>query len=65
MPAGTALSGGVSAVRIVGVDPRPCTAGEALNLLDACVEIPMTGTGAGLNAAVAASLALYKLAGLV
>ncbi|WP_241838228.1 hypothetical protein [Streptomyces sp. CB03234] len=49
----------------MGVDPRPCTAGEALNLLDACVEIPMTGTGAGLNAAVAASLALYKLAGLV
>jgi tRNA (guanosine-2'-O-)-methyltransferase len=29
------------------------------------VEIPMIGTGAGLNVAVAGSLALHKLAGLL
>jgi len=34
-------------------------------LLDAVVEIPMVGQGASLNVAVAASLVLYKLAGLV
>ncbi|TDC09960.1 TrmH family RNA methyltransferase [Nonomuraea longispora] len=38
--------------------------GEALDLLDAVVEIPMIGTGASLNVAVAGSLVLYKLAGL-
>jgi tRNA (guanosine-2'-O-)-methyltransferase len=38
---------------------------EALNLLDVCVEIPMVGTGASLNVAVAGSLVLYKLAGLL
>lgn len=38
---------------------------EALDRLDACVEIPMVGTGASLNVAVAGSLALYKLAGLL
>ncbi|GAA1361105.1 hypothetical protein [Streptomyces beijiangensis] len=38
---------------------------EALDLLDACVEIPMIGTGASLNVAVVDSLALYKLAGLL
>ncbi|WP_329125954.1 TrmH family RNA methyltransferase [Streptomyces sp. NBC_01465] len=38
---------------------------EALDLLDVCVEIPMIGTGASLNVAVAGSLALYKLAGLL
>ncbi|WP_119730617.1 TrmH family RNA methyltransferase [Thermomonospora amylolytica] len=37
---------------------------EALDLLDA-VEIPMVGTGHSLNVAVAGSLVLYKLAGLV
>lgn len=37
---------------------------EALDLLDAVVEIPMIGTGASLNVAVAGSLVLYKLAGL-
>jgi tRNA (guanosine-2'-O-)-methyltransferase len=37
---------------------------EALNLLDDVVEIPMVGSGASLNAAVAGSLVLYKLAGL-
>ncbi|MGW3241387.1 TrmH family RNA methyltransferase [Streptomyces sp. NPDC001070] len=38
---------------------------EALDLLDLAVEIPMVGTGASLNVAVAGSLALYKLAGLL
>jgi tRNA (guanosine-2'-O-)-methyltransferase len=36
----------------------------ALDLLDEAVEIPMIGTGASLNVAVAGSLALYKLAGM-
>jgi tRNA (guanosine-2'-O-)-methyltransferase len=31
---------------------------------DACVEIPMVGTGASLNVAVAGSLVLYRLAGM-
>jgi tRNA (guanosine-2'-O-)-methyltransferase len=38
---------------------------EALDLLDAAVEIPMIGTGASLNVSVAGSLVLYKLAGLI
>ncbi|MCQ4206404.1 TrmH family RNA methyltransferase [Streptomyces longispororuber] len=38
---------------------------EALDLLDVCVEIPMVGHGASLNVAVAGSLVLYKLAGLL
>jgi tRNA (guanosine-2'-O-)-methyltransferase len=38
---------------------------EALDLLDAAVEIPMVGTGSSLNVAVAGSLVLYKLAGLL
>ena len=38
---------------------------EALDLLDLAVEIPMVGTGASLNVAVAGSLVLYKLAGLL
>ncbi|WP_432839433.1 TrmH family RNA methyltransferase [Dactylosporangium sp. CA-092794] len=38
---------------------------EALDLLDAAVEIPMVGTGMSLNVAVAGSLVLYKLAGLL
>ena len=38
---------------------------EALDLLDGAVEIPMIGTGSSLNVAVAGSLVLYKLAGLV
>jgi tRNA (guanosine-2'-O-)-methyltransferase len=37
---------------------------KALDLLDDVVEIPMVGTGASLNVAVAGSLVLYKLAGL-
>jgi tRNA G18 (ribose-2'-O)-methylase SpoU len=37
---------------------------EALDLLDKAVEIPMIGTGASLNVAVAGSLVLYKLAGM-
>ena len=38
---------------------------EALDLLDDAVEIPMVGTGSSLNVAVAGSLVLYKLAGLL
>ncbi|MFB9316107.1 TrmH family RNA methyltransferase [Cryptosporangium minutisporangium] len=38
---------------------------DALDLLDLAVEIPMIGTGHSLNVAVAGSLALYKLAGLL
>jgi tRNA (guanosine-2'-O-)-methyltransferase len=38
---------------------------EVLDLLDLTVEIPMVGTGASLNVAVAGSLVLYRLAGLV
>jgi tRNA (guanosine-2'-O-)-methyltransferase len=37
---------------------------EAVDLLDAAVEIPMIGTGQSLNVAVAGSLVLYRLAGL-
>ncbi|WP_412517845.1 TrmH family RNA methyltransferase [Actinomadura madurae] len=38
---------------------------EALDLLDLAVEIPMVGTGSSLNVAVAGSLVLYRLAGLL
>jgi tRNA (guanosine-2'-O-)-methyltransferase len=38
---------------------------EAVNLLDVAVEIPMVGSGASLNVAVAGSLVLYRLAGLI
>jgi tRNA (guanosine-2'-O-)-methyltransferase len=38
---------------------------EAVDLLDAAVEIPMVGSGSSLNVAVAGSLVLYKLAGLL
>lgn len=38
---------------------------EALDLVDLAVEIPMLGTGSSLNVAVAGSLVLYRLAGLV
>jgi tRNA G18 (ribose-2'-O)-methylase SpoU len=38
---------------------------DAVELLDVAVEIPMIGTGASLNVAVAGSLVLYRLAGLV
>jgi tRNA (guanosine-2'-O-)-methyltransferase len=38
---------------------------EALRLLDTAVEIPMIGHGASLNVAVAGSLVLYRLAGLL
>jgi tRNA (guanosine-2'-O-)-methyltransferase len=33
---------------------------EAIELLDVAAEIPMTGTGASLNVAVAGSLVLYR-----
>ena len=38
---------------------------EAWPLLDEVVEIPMVGRGASLNVAVAGSLVLYRLAGLI
>ncbi len=38
---------------------------DAVDLLDAAVEIPMVGTGGSLNVAVAGSLVLYRLAGLL
>jgi tRNA (guanosine-2'-O-)-methyltransferase len=38
---------------------------EALALVTGAVEIPMVGTGQSLNVAVAGSLVLYRLAGLV
>jgi tRNA (guanosine-2'-O-)-methyltransferase len=38
---------------------------EALDLLDAAVEIPVIGTGASLNVPVAGSLVLYRLAGFL
>jgi tRNA (guanosine-2'-O-)-methyltransferase len=38
---------------------------EALPLLDIIVEIPMVGTGLSLNVAVAGSLVLYRLSGLI
>ena len=41
----------------IGIPP------EAIDLLDMAVEIPMVGTGASLNVAVAGSLVLYRLAG--
>ncbi len=37
---------------------------EHVAAADLCVEIPMIGTGASLNVAVAGSLVLYRLAGL-
>jgi tRNA (guanosine-2'-O-)-methyltransferase len=38
---------------------------DALDAIDRFVEIPMVGTGASLNVAVAGSLVLYRLAGLL
>lgn len=38
---------------------------EALERLDVAVEIPMVGHGTSLNVAVAGSLVLYRLAGLI
>lgn len=38
---------------------------DVLPLLDTIVEIPMVGTGLSLNVAVAGSLVLYRLAGLI
>lgn len=37
---------------------------DALGYLDVVVEIPMVGSGASLNVAVAGSLVLYRVAGL-
>jgi tRNA (guanosine-2'-O-)-methyltransferase len=36
-----------------------------MELIDVAVEIPMIGTGASLNVAVAGSLVLYRLAGFL
>ncbi|SCX37583.1 SpoU rRNA Methylase family protein [Klenkia marina] len=38
---------------------------EALELVDLAVEIPMVGTGSSLDVAVAGSLVLYRLSGLL
>jgi tRNA (guanosine-2'-O-)-methyltransferase len=38
---------------------------EQVDAADACIEIPMVGAGASLNVAVAGSLVLYRLAGMV
>lgn len=38
---------------------------EAMELVDVAVEIPMIGTGASLDVAVAGSLVLYRLAGFL
>jgi hypothetical protein len=43
--------------------PRARAAG--MELIDIAVEIPMIGTGASLNVAVAGSLVLYRLAGFL
>lgn len=37
---------------------------EAMGFLDCCVELPMLGTGTTLNVACAATVILYRLAGL-
>ena len=72
------LSGG-STVIMAKFDPAECARAIAaekatafaeftpmlMNLLDKAVEIPMVGTGLSLNVAVAGSLVLYKLAGLL
>jgi tRNA (guanosine-2'-O-)-methyltransferase len=51
-------------VAVLGHEQRGI-APEALDLLDQVVEIPMLGHGSTLNVAVAGSLVLYKLAGLI
>jgi tRNA G18 (ribose-2'-O)-methylase SpoU len=38
---------------------------DAMELLDVAAEIPMVGSGHSLNVAVAASLVLYKVSGLM
>jgi tRNA (guanosine-2'-O-)-methyltransferase len=38
---------------------------DAMELVDIAVEIPMIGTGASLNVAVAGSLVLYRLSGFL
>jgi tRNA (guanosine-2'-O-)-methyltransferase len=51
-------------VLVIGHE-RTGTPLEALEFLDTAVEIPMVGAGTTLNMAVAGSLVLYKLAGLM
>jgi tRNA (guanosine-2'-O-)-methyltransferase len=65
------------AVRLADLPAAPCRTiavlgheqtgipAEATELLDITVEIPMIGTGASLNVAVAGSLVLYRLAGFL
>lgn len=59
LPAATRRTVVVLGHEATGIPP------EALDLLDVAVEIPMLGTGLSLNVAVAGSLVLYKIAGLV
>jgi tRNA (guanosine-2'-O-)-methyltransferase len=53
-----------------GADPEAATVHregsveEHVDAADACIEIPMVGTGASLNVAVAGSLVRYRLAGM-
>jgi hypothetical protein len=49
---------------LVAVTQSTCRSPTLDGLLDDVVEIPMFGTGASLNVAVAGSLVLYRLAGL-
>ncbi|MFD0690385.1 TrmH family RNA methyltransferase [Actinomadura fibrosa] len=54
----------VRTVAVLGHEQHGIPA-EALDLLDGAVEIPMVGHGSSLNVAVAGSLVLYRLAGLL
>ena len=45
-----------------GFDPHPAASSASTAM---AVEIPMVGSGASLNVAVAGSLVLYRLAGLI
>lgn len=59
LPAARARTVAVLGHEQTGIPP------EVLDLLDEAIEIPMVGTGQSLNVAVAGSLVLYKLAGLL
>ena len=51
-------------IAVLGHERTGIPAG-AVDLLDVAVEIPMIGSGASLNVAVAGSLVLYRLAGFL
>jgi len=59
LPAGRRRTIAVLGHEQTGIPP------EAVELLDVAVEIPMVGSGGSLNVAVAGSLVLYRLAGLI